>query len=220
MLLNNEIVRIQEQITEIKNVPNVSQAILKEFARITTELNNLREANQNFDELERLKKVAADYAQTRDAVIHDQLIANAQKRNQQQGSNGKNRFSDIHIIAEDRIQLSEFKNAAKKISCKKRKSGGVRPKDGKIGKRQEPGRQKAVVMPKNLPGIGIRPACLRIAVHHIGIVPADQEHYERAEDHAECTAPGAGLGKISIAGYNKRSPPDARSKGKCPCSTC
>ena len=31
--------------------------------------------NQNFDELERLKKVAADYAQTRDAVIHDQLIA-------------------------------------------------------------------------------------------------------------------------------------------------
>ena len=75
VLLNNEIVRIQEQITEIKAVPNVSQAILREFARITTELNNLREANQNYDELERLKTVAADYAQTRDAVIHDQLLA-------------------------------------------------------------------------------------------------------------------------------------------------
>lgn len=75
VLLNNEIVRIQEQITEIKNVPNVSQAILREFARITTELNNLREANQNYDELERLKKVAADYAETRDAVIHNQLLA-------------------------------------------------------------------------------------------------------------------------------------------------
>ena len=75
VLLNNEIVRIQEQITEIKNVPNVSQAILREFARITTELNNLREANQNYDELERLKKVAADYAETRDAVIHDQLLS-------------------------------------------------------------------------------------------------------------------------------------------------
>lgn len=75
VLLNNEIVRIKEQITEIKNVPNVSQAILKEFARITTELNNLREANQNYDELERLKKVASDYAETRDAVIHDQLLA-------------------------------------------------------------------------------------------------------------------------------------------------
>ena len=75
VLLNNEIVRIQEQITEIKNVPNVSQAILREFARITTELNNLREANQNYDEMERLKKVAADYAETRDAVIYDQLLA-------------------------------------------------------------------------------------------------------------------------------------------------
>lgn len=74
VLLNNEIVRIQNEVTEIQNIPNVSQAILKEFARITTELNNLREANKNFDELERLKKVAADYAETRDAVIHDQLI--------------------------------------------------------------------------------------------------------------------------------------------------
>lgn len=74
VLLNNEIVKLQNEVTEIQNIPNVSQAILKEFARITTELNNLREANENFDELERLKKVAADYAETRDAVIHDQLI--------------------------------------------------------------------------------------------------------------------------------------------------
>ncbi|MBQ8329050.1 MAG: DUF2326 domain-containing protein [Lachnospiraceae bacterium] len=73
-LLNNEIVKLQEEIKEIENIPNVSQAILREFARITTELNNLREANKNFDELERLKKVAADYAETRDAVIHDQLV--------------------------------------------------------------------------------------------------------------------------------------------------
>lgn len=74
VLLNNEIVRLQDETKEIENIPNVSQAILREFARITTELNNLREANKNFDELKRLKKVAADYAETRDAVIHDQLI--------------------------------------------------------------------------------------------------------------------------------------------------
>lgn len=74
VLLNNEIVRIQDEIKEIKNVPNVSQAILREFARITTELNNLREANNNYDELERLKKISADYATTRDKVIHDQLV--------------------------------------------------------------------------------------------------------------------------------------------------
>ena len=83
MLLNNEIVRIQEQITEIKNVPNVSQAILKEFARITTELNNLKQANENYDELERLKKIAIDYAETRDAVIANELLAIESVINQQ-----------------------------------------------------------------------------------------------------------------------------------------
>ncbi len=51
VLLGNEIASIKEQITEIKNVPNVSQAILREFAQITTELNNLRKANENYDEL-------------------------------------------------------------------------------------------------------------------------------------------------------------------------
>ena len=73
-LLSREIAAIQEQITEIKNVPNVSQAILKEFAQITTELNNLRKANRNYDELQRLKQVAADYAATRDTIIADELL--------------------------------------------------------------------------------------------------------------------------------------------------
>ena len=59
MLLGDEIARIKNQITEIKNVPNVSQAILKEFAQLSTELNNFREANHNYDELERLKAMAA-----------------------------------------------------------------------------------------------------------------------------------------------------------------
>lgn len=73
-LLSREIAAIQEQITEIKNVPNVSQAILKEFAQITTELNNLRKANRNYDELQRLNQVAADYAATRDTIIADELL--------------------------------------------------------------------------------------------------------------------------------------------------
>lgn len=75
VLLNNEIVRIQNEVREIENIPNVSQAILREFAKITIELNNLRESNKNYDELERLKKVATDYAETRDTVIHNQLMA-------------------------------------------------------------------------------------------------------------------------------------------------
>lgn len=85
-LLGNEIAAIQEQITEIKNVPNVSQAILREFSQITTELNNLRLANKNYDELQHLKQVAADYAETRDAVISDELLTIESNINQQMRS--------------------------------------------------------------------------------------------------------------------------------------
>lgn len=73
VLLGNEIVSIKEQIAEVKSVPNVTQAVLREYARITTELNNLREANKNFNTFEQLKKTAAEYAETRDKVIATQL---------------------------------------------------------------------------------------------------------------------------------------------------
>ena len=86
MLLGNEIAAIKEQITEIKNVPNVSQAILREYAQITTELINLRKANENYDELQRLKRVAADYAATRDTIIADELLAIESTINQEMGS--------------------------------------------------------------------------------------------------------------------------------------
>lgn len=73
VLLGNQIVAIKDQIAEVKSVPNVTQAILKEYARITTELNNVREANKNFKELEALKKAAKEYAETRDKVTATQL---------------------------------------------------------------------------------------------------------------------------------------------------
>lgn len=69
IMLNNEIVSIKEQIADIKSIPNVTQAVLKEHARITTELNNVREANENFKTLKRLKSTAKDLAETRDQVI-------------------------------------------------------------------------------------------------------------------------------------------------------
>ena len=74
-LLTIEIKGLEKEITDIKEIPNVSDAILKEFAKISTEINNLREANKNFDELNRLSKIADDYAKTRDAVTRDQLLS-------------------------------------------------------------------------------------------------------------------------------------------------
>lgn len=73
VMLGNEIVKIKEQIAEIKNVPNVTQAVLKEYALITTELNNLQAANENYKTFDQLKKTANDYAETRNKVIASQL---------------------------------------------------------------------------------------------------------------------------------------------------
>lgn len=82
-MLSNEIFRILAQSEEIKKIPNVSEAILKEYAKITTELNNLVDANHNFDRMNELNKVAAEYAETGDKVIRNQLFAIETMVNQQ-----------------------------------------------------------------------------------------------------------------------------------------
>lgn len=74
IMLSNEITKTKEQIAEIKNIPNVTEAVLKEYARITTELNNLQAANENYKTLDRLKKTAKDYAETRNEIIARQLL--------------------------------------------------------------------------------------------------------------------------------------------------
>jgi len=73
VMLGNEITKIKEQIAEIKNIPNVTQAVLKEYARITTELNNLQASNENYKTFDELKKTAKNYAETRDKIIARQL---------------------------------------------------------------------------------------------------------------------------------------------------
>lgn len=72
-MLGNEIEKIKEQIVAVKNIPNVTQAVLKEYAGIITELNNLRSAIANYKTFDQLKKVAKENAITRDAVIAKQL---------------------------------------------------------------------------------------------------------------------------------------------------
>lgn len=72
-MLESQITEIEKQIREIKNVPNVNQAILNEYARITSEINMLLESNRNYNKLEELKKIAKEYGGTRDQVIEAQL---------------------------------------------------------------------------------------------------------------------------------------------------
>ena len=74
-MLGNEIARILKEVEEIKKIPNVSEAILKEYAKIMTELNNLIDANKNYDRMNDLNDLVVEYAKTRDRVIRDQLFA-------------------------------------------------------------------------------------------------------------------------------------------------
>ena len=74
-LLGNEIAKLKEQIVEIKSIPNVTQAVLKEYARITTELSNVKAANENYKTFDGLKATAKEYAARRDEVIAEQLSA-------------------------------------------------------------------------------------------------------------------------------------------------
>lgn len=74
-MLGNEIARINKEAEEIKKIPNVSETILKEYAKITTELNNLLGANKNYDRMNELNALVAEYAETRDKVIRNQLFS-------------------------------------------------------------------------------------------------------------------------------------------------
>lgn len=73
VMLNNEIMRIKQQIAEIKSIPNVTQAVLRQYAQITTELNNVRQANSNYSSYVQLRKTADEYAEDRDAMITYQV---------------------------------------------------------------------------------------------------------------------------------------------------
>ncbi len=73
VMLENEILKVKEEISKVKSIHDVTQAVLKENARITTELSNISSANNNFRTFNQLKTVAKEYVETRDEVIAEQL---------------------------------------------------------------------------------------------------------------------------------------------------
>lgn len=73
-LLDNEIGKIQDEIAEIKIIPNVSQAVLKEYTNLSLELQNLYTANDNFTIFGDLKENAKQCEDARDKVISNKLI--------------------------------------------------------------------------------------------------------------------------------------------------
>lgn len=107
IMLGNEILKIKEQIAAIKTIPNVTQAVLKEYARITTELNNLRSANANFKTYDQLKKTAKAYSETRDEVIAAQLSDIQDSINQKMKEITARIVRDAHLIP-PRLELTKL----------------------------------------------------------------------------------------------------------------
>lgn len=73
VMLCTEIDRLKKEKESIKSIPNVTRAVLKRYAEITTSLNNAKAANENYETYARLKAVAEEYAKDRDNMIAMQV---------------------------------------------------------------------------------------------------------------------------------------------------
>lgn len=72
-MLCTEIDRLKKEKESIKSIPNVTRAVLKRYAEITTNLSNAKAANENYETYARLKDVADEYAKDRDDMIAMQV---------------------------------------------------------------------------------------------------------------------------------------------------
>jgi len=133
-----------------------------------------------------------------DGQDHHQPRGGALARHQENCGEGDGRqrkqgFAKVNLIAEKRIQAPEAENVPQKIPRKEGQRRGVCPENRQIGHGKEPCGQKAMVIAELLLGKGIRAARFRIALHHIRIVPADDQHGRRAQQQTEHAAHDAGL---------------------------
>ena len=121
------------------------------------------------------------------------LARHQENRGEGDGRQRKQGFAKVNLIAEKRIQAPEAENVPQKIPRKEGQRRGVCPENRQIGHGKEPRGQKAMVIAELLLGKGVRAARFRIALHHISIVPADDQHGRRAQQETEHAAHDAGL---------------------------
>jgi hypothetical protein len=68
---SKHIEELEQRILDIHDVPNVSQAVLEQYALLQKELVHLQESNKNFDNLMQLKKTSYDLKQTLNHLIRE-----------------------------------------------------------------------------------------------------------------------------------------------------
>ena len=144
--------------------------------------------------------------------------ADAKESDPQEDGGGQQDAARIHITAENRVPFSERKRVPQEKPGKKRERRGIRPQQGKIDQREEPGYQKTVIISENLPGVGVRAARFRESAHQIGVVPADHPHHGSAGQQAQQGSPKAGSGQESAAADDQGTTARAGADSKSPAS--
>ena len=80
-LVTQQIILLETQITEIGNTPNVSKAVLAQYASVQKELQLLQETNENFDRVEELNAKVKALTEKLNALILEVILVLQQEIN-------------------------------------------------------------------------------------------------------------------------------------------
>ena len=76
---------------------------------------------------------------------HQLFQMDGQEARQRQHRHGQQHLADVHVVAEDGVELAEAEHTAQEDAAEQGQRRGVGPQDGEVGHGQEPGRQERLV---------------------------------------------------------------------------
>ena len=148
---------------------------------------------------------------------HGQLVAvGAQIGRGQDHRDGDHGLAEVDVIAEYGVHLPDLKHPAQEVAGEQGDRRGVGPQHRQVGQRQKPAGQKAVVVAEDLAAVGIGAAGVGKDLHHVTVVPADEQHDQRAQHDAQYAAHRSGLPEIAVRRHHQRAPAHRRAQRERP----
>ena len=161
----------------------------------------------------------AGYQHEREHYLHprrEALPFRADEAEDHQRRRREQHFAEVDVVAEYRVVESELERIAEKVSRDQRKRRRVRPDYRNVRQHEEPRAEEAVVEAEGLFRVGISAARVGVAIHHVVVVRADDEHHRRADEYAERGAERTRYRQKGRAGHDERAPADAAAEGERP----
>ncbi len=144
------------------------------------------------------------------------LVANHQHAEKDDGGVGQQNLAEPDVVSRDAVMKSELEHAAEQVSHDQCQRGGVRPKNCDVGQRKEPCAEKSVVVAEEVLRIGKRAACIRVFLHHRDVIPTDDEHDKRADQHSDCRADRSGNRQECRARHDESTPTHSTAERQRP----